>query len=250
MKVSVITVSYNSEKTIKDTIESVLNQDYDDLEYFVIDGASKDRTVEIARSFAEKFSEKGFSYTVISEPDNGIYDAMNKGIRLSCGEIIGIVNSDDYYEPDAVSTVVSVYNDTNFDMFYADLNVIERDKDGKESVKLVKQARKRKIAVSRDWNHPTTFVTRKTYDELGAYKCESLYDDFDLWLRIRKSGRRIEILNKPLSNYRLGGISNHKKLKDCIDRGKARYRIYRNNGYSRFYWFECVLIEGVKFILA
>lgn len=250
MLVSIITVSYNSAKTIGRTIKSVLAQSYDEIEYFIIDGNSKDNTAEIARSFAPEFEKRGFKYTVISEPDNGIYDAMNKGIKMASGELIGIVNSDDWYEPDAVETVAGVYKDTNFDMFYADLNICEQDGDGRTRVKMVKRAQKRKIAVSRHWNHPTTFIPKRIYEEFNYYKCESLYDDFDMWLRIRKAGKNIVIKNKPLSNFSLGGISNVKDFKGCIDRGKKRYRIYRNNGYSRLYWFECILIEGVKFFMA
>lgn len=250
MLVSIITVSFNSETTIERTIKSVLSQDYDELEYIIVDGASKDKTVETARRFEEDFKKRGFKYTVVSEPDNGIYDAMNKGIKMSSGEIIGIVNSDDFYEPDAVSKVASVYLKESFDMFYADLNIHETREDGLLKFKMVKKAKIRKIAVSRHWNHPTTFVTRKTYEDLNYYKCESLYDDFDFWLKARKAGKKIVILNEPVSNYVLGGASNVKTFKDCLKRGKARFNIYKNNGYSKLYWFECVLIETVKFILA
>ena len=97
--VTVITPCFNSEKTIRKTIESVLNQTYHNIEYLIIDGASTDKTVEIAKSYEQAF---GGRMKIYSEPDKGIYDAMNKGIRLAGGELVGIVNSDDYYETDAV----------------------------------------------------------------------------------------------------------------------------------------------------
>ncbi|MBR6850467.1 MAG: glycosyltransferase, partial [Lachnospiraceae bacterium] len=103
MKISIITISYNSEAVIAKTIESVLAQDYKGkAEYLIIDGASKDRTVEIAESYRDRFAKKGYEYRIASEPDQGIYDAMNKGIRKSTGDIIGILNSGDWYEPVAL----------------------------------------------------------------------------------------------------------------------------------------------------
>ena len=133
-------------------------------------------------------------------------------------------------------------------MFYADLQIWTEDEQGCLKTKMIKKSRLRKLAVSRDWNHPTTFITKKVYDTY-QYKLESIHDDWDLVLRIRKSGLKIVVLNEVLANFRMGGASNEKDIKKCIARGKARYRIYRNNGYSRWYWFECVAIEAVKWLL-
>ena len=107
--VSIITVSFNGEDTIARTIESVLGQTYQNIEYILIDGASTDRTVEIAESFRPRFEEKNMPFTVISEPDKGMYDALNKGTRAAHGELVGQINSDDWYEPDAVETMVNLY---------------------------------------------------------------------------------------------------------------------------------------------
>lgn len=241
--VSIVTVSFNSEKTIRDTIESVLNQTYEKIEYLIIDGKSKDQTVQIAESYVDKFREKGYSYQIISEKDSGIYDAMNKGIYLATGEIIGIINSDDWYEPQTVERMMQTYEKDPFDMFYADIRVIKGAKT------FVKHSKLREPVVSRDWNHPTTFITKKMYQRF-QYKLESLHDDWDLYLKIRKSGSKIVVLNEVLANFRLGGASNEKDIKKSIQRGKARYRIYRNNGYSRAYLIECVFIETVKFFFA
>ena len=127
MLVSIITVCYNSEKTVAKAIESVLNQTYPEIEYIVVDGASRDNTVAIAESYAEQFRAKGYDYKVISEKDNGIYDAMNKGITMAKGELIGMINSDDWYEPIAVETAAKTYLETGYDLFYADLNLIRDD---------------------------------------------------------------------------------------------------------------------------
>lgn len=245
MLVSIVTVCYNSEKTIRKTIESVLAQTYGQIEYIIVDGASKDNTVAIAREYEEQFRQKGFLYRILSEKDNGIYDAMNKGIRMAQGELIGLVNSDDWYEPIAAQTVVDTYRETGFDMFYADLNLVKDD----GSI-IVKHSKLDKFPSTRNWNHPTTFITKKTYEEQGMYRCQTLYDDFDLVLRMRKAGKKIVIRNVVLSNFRTGGVSNQKALKKCLHRIKARYGCYRNNGYSVFYIFECIAMEAAKMILS
>lgn len=240
IQASIITVAYNSEETIQDTIESVLNQTYQNIEYIIVDGLSSDHTVEIAKSYEKKFIEKGYAYRVISEKDNGIYDAMNKGIRLSKGEVIGIINSDDWYELDAVETAVKYFSKQKMDMLYADLRVVKEDGSS-----FIKHSRIRKFVTTRDWNHPTTFMSRKVYNRY-LYKCESLYDDMDMMLKVREDGGKIVVINKVLANFRMGGISNQKQLGKVWERCKIRYRIYRNHGFSRWYWFECMVMEFGK----
>ncbi len=247
--ISIITPSFNSEKTIYTTIESILRQTYSDIEYIIIDGNSTDRTVEIAESYRSALERRGIKYHIISEPDRGIYDAMNKGVHMANGELIGIINSDDWYEENALRRVAETYEEEPFDMFYADLRIWQEDTEGNLKEKMIKHSRLRKLAVSRDWNHPTTFITRKVYEKY-QYKLESVHDDWDLVLRIKKAGLRITVLNEVLANFRMGGVSNEKNLKKSIQRGRARYRIYRNNGYSRWYWWECVAIEAVKWVLS
>lgn len=241
--VSIITVAYNSKETIAQTIESVLNQTYKNIEYWIIDGKSKDETVKIAENYIDIFKEKGIKYTILSESDQGIYDAMNKGIKLSTGEVIGIINSDDWYELYAIEKVVETYEKTNFDMMYADLRMVRPNSS------FIKHSKKRRFASSRYWNHPTSFITKKVYDRF-QYKQESVHDDFDLFLRIKKAGYKIVILNKVLANFRFGGVSNEKSFSKAIKRMKIRYRIYRNNGYSRLYIFECIAIEVAKYLIS
>jgi glycosyltransferase involved in cell wall biosynthesis len=244
MLVSIITVCYNSEETIKDTIESVLNQTYTDIEYLVIDGLSKDNTVGIAESYISVFRQKGIQYHISSEKDSGIYDAMNKGIKMSSGEIIGIINSDDWYEPNAVQTIVNAYKKSYFDMFYADIRLLKKNGDA-----IIKHSKMDKFVTSRHWNHPTSFVTKKTYNELGCFKCKGIHDDFDFFLRVRKSGKKICIVNIVLANFRAGGTSNDKSLEKAKQRIRDRYRIYRENGYGRIYLIECLAIEIAKFLI-
>ena len=200
--VSIITVCYNSEATVSRTIESVLKQTYSNIEYIIVDGASKDGTMDIINSYKKRAK----SMKIISEPDRGIYDAMNKGIRMSSGEIIGIVNSDDYYESDAVECIVKKYlefeNRKRLIIYGYERNMLRG-----EEVEVVfyhhRNLEKKNI------NHPTCFVTRNTYDYLGLFdlKYKSAADyDFLLRAYFDKSILFIPI-EKIISNFELGGTS-------------------------------------------
>ena len=245
MTVTIITICFNSEAVIKKTIESVLNQTYTDIEYIIIDGASKDKTVEIAESYKDTFAEKGIDYKIFSEPDKGIYDAMNKGIAKATGELVGLINSGDFYEPQMIETAVKAYEEKPYDIFYGDINLI---KDNGQII--VKKSRYDKFPTSRHWNHPTMVVRKAYYDEIGAYKCEGIHDDFEFFLRARKKNACITIKNVTLANFMTGGASNKKSFKQCKKRCKDRYKAYRDNGYGIWSWFECVGIEIAKFILS
>ena len=244
-RVSVITICFNSEAVIKKTIESVLGQTYTDIEYLIIDGASKDKTVEIAESYKDAFAEKGIDYKIFSEPDKGIYDAMNKGIAKATGELVGLINSGDFYEPQMVETAVKAYEEKPYDIFYADINLI---KDNGQII--VKRSKYDKLPTSRHWNHPTMVVRKAYYDEIGTYKCVGIHDDFEFFLRARKKNARITIKNVTLANFMTGGASNKKSFEQCTKRCKDRYKAYRDNGYGIWSWFECVGIEIAKFILS
>lgn len=243
-KVSIITVAFNSEKTIRHTIESVLTQTYDNIEYRIIDGASRDHTVQIVESYRAQMEEKGISYHILSEPDGGIYDAMNKGIRNATGEIIGIINSDDWYEPDAVETAVETFRKTGCDLMYADIRMYKAD-----GSTFIKKARTRRFQTSRDWNHPTTFVKAECYKKY-PFRQLGIHDDYGFFLQMRKLGKKIVTVDKVLADFHMGGASNHKDLKAAKKRIMDRYRYcYRINGYSRWYLIECVAIEAAKFLL-
>lgn len=242
--VSIITVAYNSEKSIAHTIESVLGQSSSDIEYLIIDGASRDRTVELAESYRQRLEEKGIRYRIISEPDGGIYDAMNKGIRLAQGEIIGILNSDDWYEPDTVDTVEKTFRQQSCDLMYANIRMHKAD-----GTTFIKKARQRRFQTSRDWNHPTTFVKAPLYKE-HPFRNLGIHDDYGFFLQMRRLGVRIVTVDKVLANFRMGGASNHKDFKAALKRIKGRYQYcYRINGYSRWYLIECVAIEAAKMLL-
>ena len=246
--VSIITVTFNSEKTLEDTLKSVLNQTASPMEYIIVDGVSTDGTGELAESYRNAFEAKGIEFKIISESDNGIYDAMNKGIRNAKGDIIGMINSDDWYEPTAIKRAIETYQKTGYDMMFADLMVYPDSRNRSAGKPFIKKAGLTKWVHSRNWNHPTTFTHKRIYAE-NKFALESIYDDFDLYLKLRKEKKNIVIINEVLANYRLGGMSNKKGFSHSLKRTKARYSIYRKNGYSRIYIFECLLIEGAKFLL-
>jgi glycosyltransferase involved in cell wall biosynthesis len=240
--VSIVTGSLNSGKTIRDTIESVYNQTYSNIEYTIVDGKSTDKTLEIAQTYNEAFKLKNIKYTVISEKDNGLYDAMNKGILRSGGAIVGIVNSDDWYETDAIEKVVEEYKRTKFELLFGDVRIHNNGKI------FIKKSKLSKWVTSRYWNHPTSFVAKSVYDE-KLYACDNIYDDFDMYIRMRKEKRNIIVLNEVMSNFRMGGRSNKKTISQAWKRAMTRYKVYRKNNYNRIYIFECFFIEFGKYLL-
>lgn len=198
--ITVITPCFNSEKTIGRTIESVLHQTYQNIEYLIIDGASTDKTVEIAKSYEEAF---GGRMKIYSEPDEGIYYAMNKGIGLATGELIGIVNSDDYYEPDAVAKIVEKRSNAPYQILYG----FER---------ILNEGRETQIVIHHHTNlpnqmitHPTCFVTKKLYEEKGVFNTDYRYSaDYEFMLRMYED-KQVEFtpVYELISNYALGGAS-------------------------------------------
>ncbi|MGN0407121.1 MAG: glycosyltransferase family 2 protein [Bacteroides sp.] len=244
IKISIITVSYNSERTIRRTIESVLGQIYSPFEYIIVDGLSKDNTVKVAEEYRDRFRDKGINYRIISEHDNGIYDAMNKGIAIAEGELIGMINSDDWYERDALKIVADAYQNQHFDTMYADLNLVKAN-----GTVILKKARIRNFMTTRDWNHPTMFVKKAVYDRF-QYDINNLYADYDMYMKIRQNGYKVTVVNKPVANFATGGVSNEKSLKGIRKRIGYRYQNYRNNGYSRWYIFESIFMELAKALIA
>lgn len=248
MKLTIVTIAYNSATDIGRTIESVLAQEQGEtpcaIEYLIIDGASSDDTVAIAESYIPAMADKGIDYRISSKPDKGIYDAMNKGIGLATGDIIGILNSGDWYEPIAAATAAATFTRTGCDLMYA--NICMHKSDG---TTFIKKARQRRYQTSRDWNHPTTFVRAQLYKQY-PFRCLGIHDDYGFFLQMRKQGRRIVTVDVTLADFVMGGASNHKDLKAAKKRIMDRYRYcYRINGYSRLYMIECVAIEMAKMIL-
>jgi len=241
--VTILSVSYNSEKTIAKTIEAVLYQTYDNIEYIIIDGNSKDNTVEVAKSYQERFdSTSGRSLTIISEPDNGMYDALNKGARKAHGVLVGQTNTDDWYEPDAVEYMVNLYQQNPYDIAWGSIRVI------KPSGTMVKHARIGKLWTTSGWCHPAMFSKREILLEY-PYICESMYDDFDFITAVYQAGKNITTVDYVISNFSFGGMSTKKDLKEVKKRVDILYKVYRRHGMSRFYYLQRWIVELAKYVM-
>lgn len=206
MKVSIITITYNSAETVEDTIQSVLAQDYPDIEYIIVDGASKDDTLSIVNRYKDKIA------TIQSEPDKGIYDAMNKGVRLATGDLIGILNSDDFYaDAHVISDIVKTVQSTAADGCYADLVYVDRNETSRV-VRTWKSGEYRHGQFMLGWMppHPTFFVKRTMYEAYGTYSLQlRSAADYELMLRfIHKHGIKVSYLPRVITKMRDGGQSN------------------------------------------
>lgn len=243
-KVSVITVCFNSETTIRRTIESLLNQTSSDFEYIIIDGLSTDSTLSVAEEYRDKFEAKHIPYRIYSEKDDGIYDAMDKGIIMAKGNVIGIINSDDWYEPNAIEVALSEYKKNPYDICMCSLYLWQGDRNK------VKKPKIRNYKTSRDLCHPSMFVSKSGYKKIGLYNKKIFYSDFDFWLRSFRKKANISIVDAIVSNYTIGGVSNQKTVKKMLMRIKDRYNVYLRNGYSKLYIFESIGIELAKMVLA
>lgn len=199
-KFSIITVTYNSEKTIEQTIKSVLAQTYQNIEYIIVDGASTDNTIKII----ERYSELDGRIRYISEKDNGIYDAMNKGIKMASGDVIALLNSDDYYEIDAVEKIARCIPEENNFVVYGMVRFLKRDKE----MSVIMHSHY--FLPERMMMHPACFVSKNVYKE---YLYDTRYKsaaDYELFLRLfmDKSITFIPIY-EVITNFRVGGMSSN-----------------------------------------
>ena len=207
MKVSIITVCYNGEKTIRDTIKSVLTQDYPDIEYIVIDGLSKDTTIDIVNEYRGKISK------FISEPDQGIYDAMNKGVKCSTGDIVGILNSDDFFDnPSIISDVVKHFH-SNPTASLVIGDVVYVDPNNTEKITRFYSSRNFKSFKLRfGWMppHAATFIKQGVYNKFGNYSTDyEISADYDLFVRLMLLHKVCySRLDKVLVRMRTGGVSS------------------------------------------
>jgi len=227
MKFSLITACFNSAATIRDTIDSVVVQTHSDIEYIVIDGASQDRTLEIVREYGERVSK------LVSEADDGIYSAMNKGVRLATGDVIGTINSDDFYaDPEVISRVALAFEETGADCVFGDLEYVHPLKP-EIVLRRWRSEPYRPGAFGRGWHpaHPTFFARRTLYESLGGFdESFRISSDFELMLRFLEAGR-ISSAHLPtvLVKMRDGGVSN-RSLANILRANIECYRAFAKNG--------------------
>jgi len=226
LKISIITVSYNNKDTIEDTILSVKGQDYDNVEYIVIDGASNDGTVEILKSHRENLSK------MVSEPDEGIYYAMNKGIELASGDIIGFINADDVLaSPQVLSNVARVLEDEKLDSCFSDLVYVKPD-NLEKVVRFWQSSPFQAESFSDGWSppHPTFYVKRRVYEEFGMFDLNyHMGNDIELMMRFLERYRiSTRYVPQVWVKMRLGGVSNS-SLQNIFTQNKEIVRSARCN---------------------
>ena len=226
MKTSIITATYNSALTITDCINSVNNQSYKNIEHIIIDGASKDDTVNKIKS------QPGRVSILLSEPDQGMYNAMNKGIHLSTGKIIAILNSDDiFFDNTVIEKVVTVFNETNADCVFGDLVYVDKT-DSKKIVRSWKTNNYSSGGFNKGWHpaHPSFFLKKEIYERYGAFNLSfKLAADFELMLRMLEKNRISSVyLPIPLVKMRLGGISN-KNILNILYQNLECYKAFKTN---------------------
>ena len=227
LKISIITVCYNSERFIKTAIESVLNQTYKNIEYIVIDGNSKDNTVQIVKSYGDKISK------VVNEPDMGIYDAMNKGLKLASGDYLGILNSDDFYINNTViEQIVDTLEKNKTDSLFTDLIYVD-NQNVENEIRYWKSGNFKSNSFKKGWHppHPTFFVKNEVYKRYGYFTLKfKLAADFELMLRFLEKHKISSCyLPIPTIKMRLGGATN-KSISNIIKGNIECYSAFKENG--------------------
>lgn len=229
LKISIITVCYNSEKYISSALESVLRQTYPNIEYIIVDGGSKDSTVEIIRRYEALFTGH---VKWISEPDQGIYDAMNKGITMCTGDVIGILNSDDFFvNNEVIADIASVFKNTDTDSVFGNLYMVAADKT-KRVVRKWKGSEFIKGSFSKGWHpaHPTFYVKRSVYERYGMFDTSyAISADFELMLRfLERHNISTTFIDSYFVKMRMGGASTG-SLSAIIKGNRNILRAFKEN---------------------
>lgn len=228
MKISIITATFNSSESLKSCIDSVVMQDYSSIEYIIIDGKSSDSTTEIVKNYQATYSY----IKMVSENDSGIYDALNKGLALATGDVIGFLHSDDLFPSNTIiSELTTKINDNNLDGIYGDLQYVTKENTNK-IIRIWKSCDFRPELLKKGWMpaHPTLIIKKQVYLKHGFFnKSYKISADYDFMLRIFKdSNLKFGYLPKVVTKMRVGGVSN-RSIKNIIKKTKEDYRAVRSN---------------------
>jgi len=231
MKISIITITYNSEKTLRDTMESVLNQSYKDIEYILVDGKSKDTTCDIIRSYGDRVSK------FVSEKDGGLYDALNKGIRMATGDVVGFLHSDDIFASnETLKLIAEAFIKFNVDSVYGDLVYVDQE-DTNKIIRFWRSHRFSRARMLTGWMppHPTFYAKREVYENYGGFNITfRIAADYESMLRFlvrfRASTFYIPLV---LIRMRVGGESN-KSIKNVMRKSLEDIRAMHMNGLISF----------------
>lgn len=225
MKVSIITAVYNSHDTIGQAIESVLSQRHANIQLIVIDAASTDGTLEVLERYASRIS------VLVSEPDRGIYDALNKGIELATGDVVGFLHSDDLLaDEDAVLRVVATMEDSTIDAVYGDLVYVRKD-DPSRVVRTWRAGAFKPADMRRGWMppHPTFYARRAIYERLGVFDTTfRIAADYDCMLRFLLASIKVAYIPQLQVRMRVGGVSN-RSMSNIVKKSLEDFRALRKN---------------------
>ncbi|WBA13948.1 glycosyltransferase family 2 protein [Salinivibrio proteolyticus] len=240
MKVTIITATFNSENTIKDTLASLDSQDYPDIEYIVIDGGSTDNTVQLVKNQSKRLTK------IVSEPDQGIYDALNKGIALATGDIIGFLHSDDILAyPTAISDVITQFLRHDADAVYADLDYVETDNVARV-VRRWRSGEYKRAKLTKGWMppHPTFYMKRSLYRTYGGFDLSyRIAADYESMLRyLFVNHVKAVYLPKVTIKMRLGGISN-RSLKSVLKKTQEDIKALKAN---RIVWPFALIWKNIS----
>lgn len=231
--VSIITVVYNGVQYIEQTIKSVIAQDYTNIEFIIIDGGSNDGTLDIIKKYKDNIANW------VSEKDSGIYNAMNKGLKIASGEIVAILNADDYYHSDTIQNVVNHFVKTKADIVYGNLTKFRSIEAKEYFVEITPDITimEKRMGVF----HPATFIKKEVYQEVGVFNEKyKLSADYDFMLRVYKQQYDFQYLNKSLAYFRIGGASNtncnsYKEGINILIENKSPFVLQMQKAYVRCY---------------
>ena len=242
MTISIITITYNSAKSLQRALDSVQSQHYKDIEHIIVDGASTDGTKDLIAAYAKQHPNVRW----VSEKDDGIYNALNKGIRMATGDVIGFLHSDDVlYSSDSIGQIAAAFEDQNVDVVYGDLQYC----NGGKVVRRWKSNDFNPSALKYGWMppHPTVYVRRKVYEQVGEYdEWFRISADFDMMIRIFKAGYRSKYIPEVLVSMETGGASN-KNTKARLSKTQEDYIVLKkNNVGAGFLTVACKQLRKIK----
>ena len=239
MKISIITVTYNSGRTIEDTIKSVLRQTYDEYELIIVDGCSTDNTIDIVKSYEQQFEGK---LVWMSETDNGMYDAMNKGIKKASGDVVGILNSDDFFTSnDVLKRITDAFSGNNIDAVYGDIHFI-KDGQGDRCVRYYssKLFRKHWLRFGFMPAHPSFYARKEVYEKAGYYRTDyKIGADYEMMVRLfHRYNIKAKYLPMDFVTMRTGGVST-RNVQSRLTLIKEDVRACRENNLYTNTLFIC-----------
>lgn len=235
MKISIITIAYNNEKDIRPTLESVINQTYNNIEYIVVDGKSSDKTLDIINEYSSSITK------IISEPDKGIYDAINKGIQNATGNVVGLIHAGDrLYDNNVINDIASFFKNNDIDAIYGQ-SVIVNAND--RPIRVNKSPSFKKALFRRGWmpSHQSIYIKRELFDELGHYRLDlGSYSDYEFVLRyFYFNDLKVVLLDRFILKFALGGVSTT-NYEEILMAQKEHRNCWKVNGENPPFYMSCL----------